>query len=179
MIPIGDLDAALRALENEITPAGFGVQAGQPVRFYLQPGEGGAELYRDKTPPYVIWEVRAGKPAERTYDTTEEGRRRFLDDGVEVVARCAGFTPPGQLTQESRRAQLGASLAVMDAVSWAVHSSLQGLLVRDEGWDVESAELSESCVVVNYTFVMRRGRLSPDLDTALVESVQSEVRREP
>ncbi len=165
-VVIGEFDTMLRGLEATI------LQYVPRCEFYFGQGE---EALRQKSPPYVAWAIGEGEPSAETRETAAEDRVSWLDDGVRVTARCAGAVLPGQQGKDLRRQQLDASLRVMLAVSWAVVRAHQGYF-SDLGWrPLNPEQLSDAHYPVDYTFAVRAGRRTPEIDLTTPTSAPGTV----
>lgn len=154
-VAVGDLDRMLLALEASVR--GRLAQ----VQFFF----GEENVQRSVTPPYVIWDVVDGTHSEETRERAPIAQESYVDDLVEITARCVGQAPAGQVGGDlGRRRQLEASLQVFLAVSWAVHGQHQGY-VEDRGWRrVPPLGPEDATCPIEYTFAIRAGRLEPAPD---------------
>lgn len=149
---IGQLDTALRALEQKI-------RAYEPrCEFYF--GGDFEQHQRAKSPPFVEWFVEGGIPSEPSREIAPSTRFAVVDDQVTITARCAGLVEvPGP---DPRRQQHEVSRQVMLAVSLAVHQKHQGYL-QDLGWQTAGPALSDAFTAIDYRFQIRAGRWTPAL----------------
>lgn len=167
MAVIGDLDTMLRRLEAEIR-----LYVPQ-CAFYFGERE---EMLRQKSPPFVAWQVQGGVTSDETRETAGKLQVSWRDDDVEIIARCAGFVPPDTHSEDLRRQQLQASLLVFWAVSYAVEKFHQGYCTSDGGWEtVNPEELSDAYYPVDYTFRIRAGRRTPPIVDVQPEEAPASV----
>jgi len=167
--PVGALDEVLRALETLVR------SRAPRIEFYFGDLP---ETERQKSPPSITWIVERAPASAETRDRPETDTRSWMDDLVEVRARCVGLVPQGQRSQAFRRQQLEASMQVFLALSWAVTCRHQGAY-EDRGWvPVNPAVVSDAHVPIDFTFALRVARMEPAWDQTQFQTFDETVTLE-